>query len=676
MAVGHGDEPEVAPDAGPWTDTSGRRLWAPSPQRVRAAGVTAYLHWLATERGRTLADAAALWQWSVDDLDGFWDSIWDFCAVEGDRGDGPALADARMPGARWFPTARVNYAENALTRHGSAPAVIAVREDATTAVVSWDELRREVAAAAGGLRRLGVSPGDRVCAVLPNCVHAVVAMLATAAIGAVWSSCSPDFGSTALADRFAQITPTVLIGVDGYTYGGNSFDTLGVLGAAAERLPDLRATVVIPYLAADAVERAHQAALPAVISWEDLLAGSEDELPVFHRVPFDAPLWILYSSGSTGRPKPIVQGHGGILLEHLKSLVLHLDLGPDDRFLWVTNTGWMMWNMLVSGLLAGATVVLFDGSPKFPDLGALWRLAEAVRVTCLGTSPGFLTACERSGIVPREIADLAAIRTIGSTGAPLSPDGYAWVYDAVGSDLMLASISGGTDMCTAVAMGLPTVAVHAGEIAMRGLGCAVSIFDDDGKELLNEIGELVITAPMPSMPLFLWGDEDGSLLRTSYFSTYNGVWRHGDWARITPDGSVIIYGRSDATLNRGGVRIGTAELYQVVENIPGVADSLVIDTSTTERPGELVLYVALDDGTTLDGAFMNTLLTTIRHDLSPRHVPDRVEQVAAIPRTHSGKKLEVPVRRLLLGAPLEQAVSLGAVANPEALLPFISPAAQ
>ncbi|WP_239333666.1 acetoacetate--CoA ligase [Frankia sp. CiP3] len=656
-------------------DIAGRRLWTPSPQRVRAAGVTAYLDWLATERDRKLSGATALWQWSVDDLDGFWDSIWDFCAVEGERGDGPALADARMPGAQWFPTARVNYAENALTRHGPAPAVIAVREDSTTAVVSWDELRREVAAAAAGLRRLGVRPGDRVCAVLPNCVHAVVAMLATTSVGAVWSCCSPDFGPSAIADRFAQITPTVLIGVDGYTYGGKSFDTLGALGGVADRLPDLRAMVVIPYLAADAVERAHKAHLPAVISWADLLAGCDDQVPAFHRVPFDSPLWILYSSGSTGRPKPIVQGHGGILLEHLKSLVLHLDLGPDDRFLWVTSTGWMMWNLLVSGLLAGATVVLFDGSPKFPDLGTLWRLAEAVRITCLGASPGLLAACERSGIVPREIADLSAIRTIGSTGSPLSSAGYAWVYDAVGSDLMLSSISGGTDMCTAVAAGLPTLAVHAGEISMRGLGCAVSTFDGDGKELVDEIGELVLTAPMPSMPLFFWGDDDGSLLRASYFSTYHGVWRHGDWARITPTGSVIIYGRSDATLNRGGVRLGTAEFYQVLDSIPGVADSMIIDTSTAERPGELVLYVVLEDSGTLTDSFISTLLTTIRRELSPRHVPDRVEQISAIPRTYNGKKLEVPVRRLLLGAALEQAVSLGMVANPEALLPFIPPAA-
>ncbi len=671
MAVGHGNEHGVAPDAGPKADTRGRLLWAPSPERVRNAGVTAYLSWLAAEHGRHLADAEALWRWSVEDLEGFWNSIWDFCAIEGERGDGPALADARMPGARWFPTARVNYAENALTRHGPAPAVIAVREDATTAVVSWDELRRDVAAAAAGLRRLGVNPGDRVCAVLPNCVHAVVAMLAATAIGAVWSSCSPDFGPTGLADRFAQISPTVLIGVDGYTFGGKSFDTLGALARVAERIPGLRATVVVPYLATDALERAHAAHLPAVLSWEDLLAGCDDPVPAFHRVPFDAPLWILYSSGSTGPPRPIVQGHGGILLEHLKSLVLHLDLGPDDRFLWVTNTGWMMWNLLVSGLLAGTTVVLYDGSPKSPDPGALWRLAEAARVTCFGASPGFFSECAQAGRIPRAEADLSAIRTVGSTGSPLSPDCSAWVYEAVGSDLMLSSISGGTEICTALTLGMPTLPVYAGEMGMRGLGCAVATFDDDGKEIIDEVGELVVTSPMPSMPVFLWGDEDGSLMHASYFSTYEGVWRHGDWARLTPRGSMLIYGRSDATLNRGGVRIGTAEVYQVLERSTDVTDSLIIDTSTADLPGELVLYVTLVDGEVLDDSVIQTLRTTIRNELSPRHVPDRIEQIAEVPHTHNGKKLEVPVKRLLMGEPLEQAVSLGAVANPEALLPFI-----
>ncbi len=673
MAVGHGNERGPASDTRADTDIEGRLLWTPSAERVRTAGVTAYLEWLAAERGRRLTDPTALWQWSVEDLDGFWNSIWDFCAVEGERGDGPALADARMPGARWFPTARVNYAENALTRHGPAPAVIAVREDATTAVVSWDELRREVAATAAGLRRLGVGPGDRVCAVLPNCVHAVVAMLATTAIGAIWSSCSPDFGPTGLADRFAQVCPAVLIGVDGYTYGGKSFDTLGVLAKVAERLPGLRATVVVPYLGADALERARATHLPGVLAWDDLLAGCDDAVPTFHRLPFDAPLWILYSSGSTGQPKPIVQGHGGILLEHLKSLVLHLDLGPDDRFLWVTNTGWMMWNLLVSGLLVGATVVLFDGSPKFPDLGALWRLAEAARITCFGTSPGFLTECARSGTVPREVADLSAVRTVGSTGSPLSPQAYAWVYESVGSDLMLSSISGGTGVCTAFVLGLPTLPVHAGEIPMRGFGCAVTTFDEQGKEIVDKVGELVITAPMPSMPIFLWGDQDGSLLRASYFSTYEDVWRHGDWALITSRGTVCMHGRSDATLNRAGVRIGTAELYQVVENSPGVTDSLVVDTSAPDRPGELVLYVCLADGVVFDDAFIQMLRATIRHELSPRHVPDRIERIAEIPRTQNGKKLEVPVKRLLLGEPLDQAVSLGAVANPQALLPFVPP---
>jgi acetoacetyl-CoA synthetase len=647
----------------------GTTLWEPSARRIQQAAVTRFQEWLAAERGLRLRGADELWRWSTTDLDGFWNAVWDFCAVDGDRGDGPALADARMPGAVWFPGARLNYAENALSRRGAAPALIAIREDAATAVVSWDGLRRQVAKAAAGLRGLGVEPGDRVCAVLPNTVYSVVAMLATAAVGAVWSSCSPDFGPTGLADRFAQISPKVLIGVDGYSYGGRPYGTLDALARVAARIPELRATVIVPYLAADALDRADAAGLPGLLSWDEMMASDVEE-PDFVRLPFDAPLWILYSSGTTGLPKPIVHGHGGILLEHLKSLALHLDLGPDDRFCWFTTTGWMMWNYLVSGLLVGATTVLYDGSPGFPDLGTLWRLVEAVELTCLGTSAAFLTSCAAADVEPRALADLSTLRTLGSTGSPLSPDGFAWVYDHVGSDIMLSSISGGTDICTALAAGLPTLPVRAGEIGMRALGCAVAAFDETGTEVVDQVGELVVTRPMPSMPLSFWADEDGSRLRDSYFATYPGVWRHGDWVRITPDGALVMHGRSDATLKRGGVRIGTAEIYNVVEQLPGISDSIVVDTGTATAAGELVLFVVpTTPGLTDD--LVTRIRAVIREQISPRHVPDRVIEIPEVPRTHNGKKLEVPVKQLLAGTPLEKAVSLAAVANPESLLPFV-----
>lgn len=431
-----------------------------------------------------------------------------------------------------------------------------MREDGTGTTLSWDELRDSVTRAAAGLRRLGVGPGMRVCAVLPNSPHAVIAFLATASIGAIWSSSSPDFGATSLTDRFTQIEPTVLLGIDGYLYNGRRQATLNTLAAVEQRLPTVRATIVVPYL--DAAPETP--GLRNAVCWEELLAEPDPDGLTFIRLPFDAPLWILHSSGTTGLPKPIVHGHGGIALELLKALALHMDIGPDDRLFWFTATGWMMWNVLVSGLLVGSAIVLYDGSPAHPDLGALWRMAERTGITCFGTSAPYIASCMGADLAPSRIADLSRIRTVGSTGAPLPPEGFAWVYDAVAPDLLLASVSGGTDVCTAFVAGLPLLPVHAGKIQTRGLGCAIAAFDEDGQPVIDQVGELVITEPMPSMPLFFWGDEDGSRLRESYFSTYQGVWRHGDWIKITSRGSVVIYGRSDSTLNRGGVRIGTAEV--------------------------------------------------------------------------------------------------------------------
>jgi acetoacetyl-CoA synthetase len=635
----------------------GTRLWEPSEQRRRAAAMNRFCDAV----GMPGADPQDVWRWSVRDLDAFWGAVWDFCGIVGERGDGPVLAQAAMPGTRWFPQAQLNYAENALARDhpGAGPAVIACREEGDPVTLTWEELREQVARAATGLRRLGVGRGDRVSAVLPNAEHALVAFLATASLGAIWSSCSPDFGTTGVLDRFGQIEPSVLIGVDGYRYHGRAYRTLDRLAELRADLPTLRATVLVPYLD----PAAH---LDGALPWAELV-GQPGELR-YERVPFDFPLWILYSSGTTGLPKPIVQGHGGIVLEHAKQLALHLDLSPGDRFFWFTTTGWMMWNLLVGGLLVGATVVTYDGSPGHPDLGALWRLAERVSITCFGASAPYLGSCMASDVVPREIADLSRLRTVGSTGAPLSPEGFAWVYQAVADDLLLASISGGTDVCTAFATGMPLSPVHAGELQMRSLGCAVAAYDENGREVLDQVGELVITAPMPSMPLCFWGDADGSRLRDAYFSAYPGVWRHGDWCKVvSARGSMVIYGRSDSTLNRGGVRLGTAEFYRVLDGVPELADSLVVDVND-----RLLLFVVLREGTVLDDSLRERIGTRLRRELSPRHVPDRIEAVPEVPRTLNGKKLEVPVKRLLEGVPLHGAVSTAAVANPDAFAPFLS----
>ncbi len=639
----------------------GTLLWEPSAERREKAVVSRFFEAV----GKAGAEPQDVWRWSVGHLDEFWDELWRFAGVIGDRGTGPVLADRTMPGAQWFPGATLNYAENALARPWTSdgPAVIAVREDGREVRIEHADLVDLVARAAAGLRRIGVGRGDRVVGVLPNAEHALVAFLAAASLGAIWSSCSPDFGASGVLDRFRQIEPTVLFAVDGYVYNGKPHAILERLVTLQAELPSLKARVLVPYLD-------EAAELDGWSAWDALVAESAE--PHYERVPFDAPLWILYSSGTTGLPKPIVQAHGGIVLEHVKQLLLHTDLGPGDRFFWFSTTGWMMWNLLVSGLLVGSTIVLFDGSPGYPDLGALWRLADRLGVTCFGTSAPYLTSCQSAGVVPRDLADTSRIRTLGSTGAPLSPEGFGWVYDAVAPadapDLLLASVSGGTDVCTAFAAGMPVAAVYAGEIQTRAFGVAAEAFAADGTAVLDEVGELVVTAPMPSMPIGFWGDDDGSRLRESYFEDFPGVWRHGDWCKIvSARGSMAIYGRSDSTLNRGGVRMGTSEFYRVVDEVAGVADSLVV-----EAGGELLLFVVLAEGTELDDDLRKRLASTLRNELTPRHVPDRVEAVADIPRTLNGKKLEVPVKRLLEGTPMEKAVSTGAVADPAALEPFLA----
>jgi acetoacetyl-CoA synthetase len=624
------------------------------------------MRWLA-HRGRDFASYEDLWRWSVTDLDGFWSSIWEFFGVAAAGPCRPMLAGASMPGASWCPGTTLNYAEHALRPGPDAGRVAVVSHSQTRAPITLTvaELRDQVARARRGLQRLGVGPGDRVVAYLPNIPETLVAFLATASLGAIWSSCAPEFGTRSVIDRFSQVAPAVLLAVDGYRYGASAHDRVAEVAAITEALPSLVATVMVPYLGDGA-----GAGVPGALSWNDLIA---EVAPLeFTPVPFDHPLYVLYSSGTTGLPKAIVHGHGGILLEHLKALALHADLGAGDRFFWFTTTGWMMWNLLVSGLLVSSAVVLFDGNPAYPDLTALWRLAEATGTTYFGVSAGFLMSCRKAGVVPSAVADLGALRGVGSTGAPLPAEGFRWVYDSIGRDLLLASVSGGTDVCTAFVGGCPLVPVYAGEISCRYLGAAVAAFDPSGQECaVGEQGELVVTAPMPSMPVGFWGDDDGSGYRAAYFEQYPGVWRHGDWITFTARGTCVISGRSDATLNRGGVRIGTAEFYAVVESLPEVADSLVVHLDDPAGgAGELLLFVVVAPGVTWDGSLRAAIVAEIRSSLSPRHSPDEIYPVPVIPRTLSGKKLEVPVKRILAGVATDQAASRGALADPRSLEPF------
>jgi acetoacetyl-CoA synthetase len=573
-----------------------------------------------------------------------------------------------MPGARWFPGATLNYAEHAL-RDGEGKgdedlAVVFVREDGRSEQISYGELRNRVAAARSALAELGVGAGDRVAALAPNSPETLVAFLASASLGATWSSCSPDFGARAVADRFVQIEPKVLIAVDGYCYGGRRFDVRETVDQLRAEMPGLAATVLIDYLGEE-----HR--LPGALDWSELLADHRGAALEFTPVPFDHPLWILYSSGTTGLPKGIVHGHGGMVLEHLKAIGLHCDLGPGDRFFWFTTTGWMMWNFLIGGLLTGTTLVLFDGSPGYPSLSALWELAARYRVNFFGTSAPYIQSCLKRELRPKDDFDLSALRAVGSTGAPLTTDGFRWVADAVGADVQIASVSGGTDLCTAFVGASPDVPVWLGEISCPLLGAAAASYDEYGEELHEEVGELVLTKPMPTMPVFFWNDPDGSRLRESYFDTFPGVWRHGDWVRMTDRGSLVIYGRSDSTLNRGGIRMGTAEFYRVVEGFEQIADSLVIDTSGAgETDGELLCFLVLAEGVELQDV-IGELKAALRTELSPRHVPNRFIVVDEVPRTLNGKKLEVPVKKILAGTPPERAVSRDALQNPASLDPFV-----
>ena len=661
----------------------GSVLWSP-PADVRArTRIGQFMDWLAEHRRLDFETYGGLWAWSVDDLSGFWSAVWEYFGVSAHTPWREVLPAATMPGAVWFPGATLNYAEHALRAGGPRTAVVSRSQTRPPVDLTFDELRDRVAAVRAGLIGLGVGRGDRVAAYMPNIAETLVAFLATASLGAVWSSCAPEFGTRSVVDRFQQIEPKVLLAVDGYRYGAHTVDRSAEVAAIRDALGTLVATVVLPYLprtgppaagagtaapgGPDPVPGAMSSApVPGAMSWAELTAraGSLE----FEAVPFDHPLYILYSSGTTGLPKPIVHGHGGILLEHLKVLGLQTDLGPADRFFWFSTTGWMMWNFLVSGLLVGSAVILYDGNPGHPDLLALWRLAAETGMTYFGTSAPYLMSCRKAGLMPRHEVDLSALRGIGSTGSPLPAEGFQWVYDAVGDDLVLSSASGGTDVCTAFVGGSPMLPVRAGEIACRYLGCKVESYNDEGQPVIGEQGELVITEPMPSMPVGFWGDADGSRYRAAYFDTFPGVWRHGDWITISERGTCIISGRSDSTLNRGGVRIGTADFYSVVEEIPEIADSLVVHLeSGRDGVGQLLLFVSLTPGAVLDDELRQRILSALRANLSPRHVPDRIEEIPGVPRTLSGKKLEVPVKRILPGTAADRAAARGSLANPESL---------
>jgi acetoacetyl-CoA synthetase len=623
--------------------------------------------WTATRLGRFAGahgydSYEALHRWSVTDLDGFWTAATEATGVRWRTAPEVALPagdEARMPGARWFPGGALNYAEHAVTPTASVAggelAVLARSQTRGELTLTRAELAEQVARCAAGLRRLGVGPGDCVAAYAPNIPETLVAFLATACLGAVWSSCAPEFGTRSVTDRLGQIEPVVLLAVDGYRYGDKQIDRTAEVDAIRAALPSLRHVVGLRYLGTGSDD------------WSGLLAGPDPGAPTYEAVAVSHPLYVLFSSGTTGLPKPIVHGHGGITAEHHKVLALHHDLGPGDRFTWFTTTGWMMWNYLVSGLCTGAAVVLFDGDPGHPDLGILWDLAHDMGCTVFGASAPFLMACRKAGLVP----GAGALRQVGSTGAPLPGDGFRWVHDAVGAGVQVNSISGGTDVCTAFVGMSPVTPVRAGEISGRLLGCAVEAFDPDGRPCPpGEQGELVLTRPMPSMPVGFWGDDaDRSRERAAYYSDFPGVWRHGDWVTFQVDGACEISGRSDATLNRGGVRLGTADFYAVVEAEPEVADSLVVHLDDEPRD-ELRLYVQLVPGASLDDDLRRRIAAALRRELSPRHVPDVVEAVPVVPRTLSGKKLEIPVKRILTGVPADDAASRGSLADPGSLAWF------
>jgi acetoacetyl-CoA synthetase len=632
------------------------------PPAPHGSEIARFLDWLRRERGLAFDTYGELHSWSVEDLEGFWSAVAEFYAVRFSTPPQRVLGRRAMPGAEWFPGATLNYAEHAVGGPDDEVAVLGYSQTRQRVELTWEQLRDQVARARAGLARLGVGRGDRVVAYLPNIPEALVAFLATASLGAIWASCAPEFGPRSVVDRFGQVEPTVLLAVAGYGYGSKEIDRREQVAEIRAGLPTVRHVVHVPY---------GPNTLPDAVGWAELLA--EPGQLGFEPVPFAHPLCVLFSSGTTGKPKAIVHAHGGILLEHLKNHGLSWDLRPGDRILWFSTTAWMMWNALVSGLLVRASIVMIDGNPMHPDLRWQWQLAAETGATLMGASPGFLMACRQEGVRPAAEFDLSRVRQIGAAGSPLPPEGYRWVSEQFGPDVLLNVGSGGTDVCSGIVQGSPLQPVWVGEIAGPCLGVAAQAFDEKGERVIGDLGELVITAPMPSMPVGFWGDDDGRRYRGTYFDTYPGVWRHGDWVRFSEVGSAVIAGRSDATLNRGGVRLGTAEFYRVVEELPEVADSLVVHLEDPAGGnGELLLYVQLRPEADLDEGLRRRIATALRTELSPRHIPDGIAAVPVVPRNRTGKKLELPAKRILLGAPLDDVASRDVLADPTSLDPFVA----
>lgn len=638
--------------------------WTPDPESTEHSALTAFTRRIENEHDVALPTYTDLWRWSVDHPSEFWDLIWRFGKVVGERGDGPVVTSSSMPGAHWFPGARLNLAEQVFAgRDADATAIVEVIEDGRVTELSWAELERRTARVAGHLRELGVQPGDRVVGYLPHCSATIVAFLATASVGAVWSVCAPDYAAGAAANRMAQLEPTVLFCADGYHFAGRLHDRRDEATELAARLPGLRAVVHLPHLGLE------PPTYPvASTDWTHLLERPDEPLSPL-RVDFEHPLWVLFSSGTTGIPKGLVHGHGGVVLEYEKVLRLHLDLTTDDRLFWYTTPNWMMWNFVAACLLVGTSIVTYDGNPAFPGVERLWRLCADLGVSIFGTSPGYLQASERAGALTPDL-DLKRLRMVCATGAPVAPSSFDWLADLL-PGVPLTSTSGGTDIVSALGTGAPTVPVWPGEISCPALGVAIDAFDDEGRPVRGEVGELVITAPMPTMPLYLWNDADGSRYAATYFDRWPGVWRHGDWITLTDHGSIVIHGRSDATLNRNGVRLGSSDIYEIVERVPGVQEALVVGIDLPGAEYWMPLFVTLDEGRTLDDELVATIRRRLREEASPRHVPDEIFAVPAIPHTRTGKKLEVPVKRILAGADRDVVVSLGALDDPTALEPFI-----
>jgi len=645
----------------------GDLLWEPTTESIANANLTHYQEWLAEHYDLQFTSYQQLWQWSVDYIADFWESLFTYFNLTYSQGWTDPLPVRTMPGARWFVGAKLNFAENIFAKQTTErPMMLYKREDKALVAISWQEVFDKTNQLTQSLQKMGVQPGDRVVGYLPNIPEAIIALLAVASIGAIWSSCSPDFGSRSVLDRFSQIEPKILIAVDGYQYNGKLFNRQDVIAELQAALPSLEQTILIPEINAEPTSLAN------TIKWEDVLdSSSPTEEFTFEQVPFEHPLWVLYSSGTTGLPKPIVHGHGGILLELHKETVLHNNLKPGDRFFWYSSTGWMMWNYMIGALLSGAIIVLYNGSPGYPDLKSLFALSESCSINYFGTSAAFISACMKAGIKPHQQFDLSQIHSVGSTGSPLSPEGFQWVYDNINPNLALESLSGGTDLCTPFVGGIPTQPIYAGEIQGASLGAKVQAFNEDGMSVLDEVGELVINEPMPSMPLYFWNDPEKTRYKSSYFEMFPGIWRHGDWISFNERGGCVIYGRSDSTINRMGIRMGTSEIYRVVESFEEIVDSLIVDLELLGRESYLPLFVVLQSGAVLDEALITAVNQKLRQEVSPRHVPDDIFVIEAVPYTLSGKKMEVPIRKILLGMDTETAANPGAMRNPESLEIFV-----